>query len=563
MTEEKDRRPEIAAGDSAKRKLEDMSILLAKQKAQEIAARLVTNAESKRPRVDDESSFQPNPVYSAPAYPVFTAQTGHSYGSGTSKKIDIPNGKVGVIIGKQGETIRQLQLQSGAKIQITRDSEANPNSLTRDVELTGTSEQISRAEQLINDVIAEADAGGAAPPTNQGFNSMQAGGEQFVMKVPNNKVALIIGKGGETIRNMQAKSGARIQIVPLHLPPGDTSTERSVYINGGQEQIEAAKELVNEVISGKRLLNASGTNSYMHQPSYPPSGNWAPPGQPPIQQQQPHYGYTQPGGYGTPTAPTSYYGNYPAQVASWDQSNQVPSQPPQDSSGYNYYGQQPPMGSAPPNSAYYNQTSQGYAQQPPSYDQGYTQQPPSYDQSYAQQPPSYDQSYGLQPPHYGHNISSQAPASDQQQYATPGYGPPAVSSGLDGSSSAQTTQPSSAYAPPYGQPTDNPQSGYWSHPSSTGQPHAQAGYYQQSYGEQQPAEDASAASQPASYGQCGYAQPDPSANGESQHQPDQQSQPPANGYADQSSASDAERTGDRNVEGDGSAPPTEPVGSQN
>ncbi|XP_062022574.1 uncharacterized protein LOC133738912 [Rosa rugosa] len=561
MTEDKDRQPETA-GDSAKRKLEDpaaISILLAKQKAQEIAARLVTNAESKRPRVDDES-FQPNPVYTPPAYPVFTAQTGHSYGSGTSKKIDIPNGKVGVIIGKQGETIRQLQLQSGAKIQITRDSEADLNSLTRDVELTGTSEQISRAEQLINDVIAEADAGGSAPSTNQGFNSMQpGGGEQFVMKVPNNKVALIIGKGGETIRNMQTKSGARIQIVPLHLPPGDMSTERSVYINGGQEQIEAAKELVNEVISGKRLLNASGANSYMQQPSYPPSGNWAPPGQPPIQQQQPHYGYTQPGGYGTPPAPPSYYGNYPAQVAGWDQSNQVPSQPPQDSSGYNYYGQQPPMGSAPPNPGYYNQTSQGYAQQPPNYDQGYAQQPPSYDQSYAQQPPSYDQSYAQQPPNYGQNISSQAPASDQQQYATSGYGPPAVSSSLDGSSSAQTTQPSSAYAPPYGQPTDNPQSGYWSHPSSTGQPHAQAGYYQPSYGGQQPAEDASA----ASYGQGGYAQPDPSANGESQHQPEQQSQPPTNGYADQSSASEAERTGERNVEGDGSAPPTESVGSQN
>lgn len=41
-----------------------------------------------------------------------------------------------------------------------------------------------------------------------------------------------------------------VQIVPLHLPPGDTSAERSVYINGGTEQIEAAKELVNEVISG-------------------------------------------------------------------------------------------------------------------------------------------------------------------------------------------------------------------------------------------------------------------------------------------------------------------------
>lgn len=291
----------------------------------------------------------------------------------------------------------------------------------------------------------------------------------------------------------------------------------------------------------------------MQQPSYPASGNWAAPGQAPIQQQQPHYGYTQPGSYGTPPAPASYYGNYPAQVAGWDQSNQIPSQPPQDSSGYNYYGQQPPMGSAPPNPSYnYNQTSQGYAQQPPSYDQSYAQQPPNYDQGYAQQPPNY-----------GQNISSQAPASDQQQYATSGYGPPAVSSSLDGSTSAQTTQPSAAYAPPYSQPMGTPQAGYWSHPSSTGQPHAQAGYYQTSYGAQQPVEDSSSASQQVAYGQGGYPQPDPSANGESQHQPNQQSQTPTNGYAEPSSASGAERTGDRNGDGDDSVPPTEPVGSQN
>lgn len=38
-------------------------------------------------------------------------------------------------------------------------------------------------------------------------------------------------------------------MVPLHPPPGDTSTERSVHIDGTPEQIEAAKELVNEAIS--------------------------------------------------------------------------------------------------------------------------------------------------------------------------------------------------------------------------------------------------------------------------------------------------------------------------
>lgn len=63
--------------------------------------------------------------------------------------------QVGVIIGKAGETIKYLQLQSGAKIQVTRDMDADPNSLTRTVELVGSSEQISKAEQLINDVLTE------------------------------------------------------------------------------------------------------------------------------------------------------------------------------------------------------------------------------------------------------------------------------------------------------------------------------------------------------------------------------------------------------------------------
>lgn len=79
-----------------------------------------------------------------------------SYGYGAnSKKIEIPNNRVGVIIGKGGETIKYLQLQSGAKIQVTRDTEADPNSPTRGVELMGNPDQIAKAEQLINDVLSE------------------------------------------------------------------------------------------------------------------------------------------------------------------------------------------------------------------------------------------------------------------------------------------------------------------------------------------------------------------------------------------------------------------------
>lgn len=63
--------------------------------------------------------------------------------------------QVGVLIGKAGDTIRYLQYNSGAKIQITRDADAEPYSATRPVEIIGSLENINKAEKLINAVIAE------------------------------------------------------------------------------------------------------------------------------------------------------------------------------------------------------------------------------------------------------------------------------------------------------------------------------------------------------------------------------------------------------------------------
>ena len=48
------------------------------------------------------------------------------------------------------------------------------------------------------------------------------------MQVSNNKVGLIIGKGGETIKNLQGRFEAHIQLIPLHLPKGETVTSRTL-----------------------------------------------------------------------------------------------------------------------------------------------------------------------------------------------------------------------------------------------------------------------------------------------------------------------------------------------
>lgn len=456
---------------TTKRKLDEIQI--AKQKAQELVARFVNDAESKRPRLEDAAAF-PIPTANTDSHrpplefsqkPFNQSTTNPAFGSvpsmaqptpnynfqATSKRIDIPNGKVGVVIGKAGETIKYLQLQSGARIQVTRDADADPTSQTREVELMGTSEQISRAEKLIQDVIAESDAAGSGTTASQAPLSVQHGPEQFSMKVPNNKVALIIGKGGETIKNMQSRSGARIQVIPLHLPPGDVSTERNIYVNGTKEQIELAKELLNEIISQNRVRNPTMSGGYMQQ-NYPTPGNWAPPGSNPVQQAG--YGYAQSG-----TTPSPYYSNYPPQPAGWDQATPPAAAPlPQQSAGYNYYGQQSQTGSAPANVNY------GYAQPLPATGYG-------YDQGYSQQ----QQAYG--------NNGSQGEEDPHSSYISPGYGAPGATPGKsDGTTTSQpfgTQTPTPMPAQPIGTPSTQP-SGTPSTPlpqaqsigSSTPQPYA-------------------------------------------------------------------------------------------
>ncbi|KDP38243.1 hypothetical protein JCGZ_04886 [Jatropha curcas] len=515
MGEQEQQQEQKEFTDGGKRKLDAFE--LAKQRAQEIASRIANDADQKRPRLVSDNSSEPslisNSVSVSSSFSVpFSAQPSLYHGSqGISKKITIPNGKVGVVIGRGGETIKYIQVQSGAKIQITKDQDADPHSLTRDVELMGSSDQISRAEELINDVIAETDAGGSASSAVHGLDTKQTGGEQFAMKVPNDKVGLLIGKSGDTIKYMQNRSGARMQIIPLHLPPGDPSTERTLYINGSTEQIEAAKELVNDVINGKRIINQSGSSSYP-LPVNPPS-NWAQPGQP-VMQQQPHYGYAQPA---TQPMPSSYYGNY-AQQQSWDQSNpSTVSQMPQQMTGYGYYGQPPQMGSAP--SYNYNQKTHVTSN--------------TYDHSYSQQAPS--------------------------------YGSAAVSSQPDGAIPSQSTQAAPAYPPPYNQPVTNPQTYWTQQPPQTG--YDQTGYSQIAYGGLQPVQFMPSSTQPV-YGPGGYPlEPSPAtANsvqgthpltyGQAQVETQPQSQQPNNGHS-QSLAYGAETQ-----DGNSNSAVQEPVASQ-
>ncbi|KAL2517853.1 KH domain-containing protein [Abeliophyllum distichum] len=499
-------------------------IELAKQKAQQIAARLLNNADpTKRARVENGAGggggFDSNDSFvgQKPMGLGFSGPPqGGSYGyPGPSKKVEIPNGRVGVIIGKGGETIKYLQLQSGAKIQVTRDTDADPNSATRGVELMGTPDQIAKAEQLIYDVLAEADAGGSGVASWRS-TGQPSGAEQVVLKIPNNKVGLVIGKGGETIKDMQARSGARIQVIPLHLPPGDTSKERTVQIDGTSEQIEAAKQLVNEVTSENRIRNPAMTGGYPQQGYQPrPPTNWAQPGPP---MQQPGYGYVQPGAYPGPAPQYNMnqppYPGYPPQPTSggyatgWDQTTAPANQQTAQGGGYDYYSQQqppqPPTHGGP--GAPTDGSAYGY-NQPPAYNQGQGYPQDSHggynlaapQSGYDQQQQGYNTSYG--------NISNPAPDGQTAAYGTQGDASQAPATGQSYNAAGQPS-PNPDYAiqgsaqPGYGVPPTS-QGGYATQPpagygTTHGPPHAQKPPTSQpTYGQPQPS--------PSSQG--GYAQP--------------------------------------------------------
>jgi far upstream element-binding protein len=180
----------------------------------------------------------------------------------------------GLVIGRNGETIRQLQIKAGADIQVSRDDGAGAPS--RSVTIMGPPEEVGIAEMLIQKIVKEKEmaiaAGGSvgtdtgaggAPMGPGGAGSMYGGGGGGAgggyggggggggaqeMFVPQNHVGLVIGRGGETIRRLQDTSGANIQVAKDaagNEPPG----MRKIELMGGLGQVAEAKRMIGELIA--------------------------------------------------------------------------------------------------------------------------------------------------------------------------------------------------------------------------------------------------------------------------------------------------------------------------
>ena len=79
------------------------------------------------------------------------------------------------------------------------------------------------------------------------------------MLVPGHKVGLIIGKGGETIKQLQERSGAKIIIIQ---DSAELANEKPLRITGDPNGVETAKQLVTEILNQNDERDMGGAGGF-------------------------------------------------------------------------------------------------------------------------------------------------------------------------------------------------------------------------------------------------------------------------------------------------------------
>uniref|UniRef100_S4R6E0 K Homology domain-containing protein n=1 Tax=Petromyzon marinus TaxID=7757 RepID=S4R6E0_PETMA len=191
-------------------------------------------------------------------------------------KLLVPNCAVGAIMGKGGETIVQLQNDTGTVIKISKAREFFPGTMERVALVQGTEEAIVQAHDFIADKIygcldktapatsTETDRGNM--PTHQ-TPTLSTAVQHVKIVVPNSTAGLIIGKGGDTVRYIIHESGAWLE-VSQKMTGGWTGAgrERVVSVAGTREQNRIAVRLIVQKIVEHPESSSCPRLSYPAQP---------------------------------------------------------------------------------------------------------------------------------------------------------------------------------------------------------------------------------------------------------------------------------------------------------
>ncbi|PAA67143.1 hypothetical protein BOX15_Mlig030159g1, partial [Macrostomum lignano] len=161
----------------------------------------------------------------------------------------VPGPKVGLLIGKNGETIKSLQEKAGVRMFLIQDS-STATLQEKPLRITGPSDRLQYAKELVLELLNSKDAKEFPP----GHRSGNYGDSFREISVPRRCVGVVIGKGGEMLRKISQETGARVQF-RQEGPQDHDLPERLLQVGGSEQAVEQAfgrvQHLINAVMTGE------------------------------------------------------------------------------------------------------------------------------------------------------------------------------------------------------------------------------------------------------------------------------------------------------------------------
>jgi rRNA processing protein Krr1/Pno1 len=178
-------------------------------------------------------------------------------------EVTCPQKLIGRVIGSQGHTIKEVETRCGVKIQIHQDVPIEGGD--RRISVTGNETALAQARSLLQYIMINGGLDTPAAPTPASYLALApmavpmpfampmhasvpllSSPQTQVVEVPKTCLGRIIGKGGETVNQIQARSGTRIHI-EQSVPPGAPCR---IHITGERTGIEVAMRQLREVATG-------------------------------------------------------------------------------------------------------------------------------------------------------------------------------------------------------------------------------------------------------------------------------------------------------------------------
>uniref|UniRef100_A0A671WZX6 KH-type splicing regulatory protein n=1 Tax=Sparus aurata TaxID=8175 RepID=A0A671WZX6_SPAAU len=189
--------------------------------------------------------------------------------NGTVHEMMIPAGKAGLVIGKGGETIKQLQERAGVKMILIQDASQGPN-VDKPLRIIGDPYKVQQAQEMVQEILRERDHGGFSERTD--FGSRMGGGMDI--PVPRHSVGVVIGRNGEMIKKIQNDAGVRIQFKQ----DDGTGPDKVAHISGPPDRCEHAAQIINDLLQSIRGPPGPPGMPAGNRGRGGGQGGWGPPG---------------------------------------------------------------------------------------------------------------------------------------------------------------------------------------------------------------------------------------------------------------------------------------------